>query len=504
MTQHDAPRGRLERRSGAARRTTRSGIVLRLVAALIVLTGGGWLIATQQLPYVLADGATDLALQLNPAHPAPLLQRADRLRARLLALADATAATERAAEPGQTSQTVETGEAVQTGQTGAPERAQSPDTLVGPDTAKATTDTAAEIASVRRQLRDVARRILVAEPFNAKAYRLLGELSTDIAETRKYMRKAVSLSRRESVAVFWLMHDAHQQERPEDVMRHAHTLMRTEPRLNRYTIGYLAQMAANTEQRRVLISALAKSPPWRQRVLKELPRQLGDPGLIRSVMTALGRAPGGLSSSEASAFISTLARLGRIDLAYAGWLGTLDEDRLNDMGFINNPGFEFDIGATIFDWRMARPANALHAIERPPGTTGLAFHVILGPGRVTFPKLSQTLVLGPGTYELSYKIKGQVIGKRGLYWSLRCLKGGAFAKSDPMTGTYRRWTSLSLRVEVPAREDCGGQILQLTHGARSASEQLVSGDLWIDDVVLKRLGSGSRATSDLTESLSRF
>ena len=96
-------------------------------------------------------------------------------------------------------------------------------------------------------------------------------------------------------------------------------------------------------------------------------------------------------------------------------------------------------------------------------------------------------MLPPGTYQLTGEYKGQVIGRRGLLWRVLCLdKRQTEIGSSPMfLGVARSWTNFDMPLTVPAT-NCRAQTLQLELGARSASERLVSGTLWYDDLKIVR------------------
>ena len=99
-----------------------------------------------------------------------------------------------------------------------------------------------------------------------------------------------------------------------------------------------------------------------------------------------------------------------------------------------------------------------------------------GAGRVQFPELSQMIVLAPGRYRFSGEFEGMIRARRGLRWEIHCWKGKELAKTEMLYGlsTARRQL-FGLDIDVPDRDDCRSQQLRLFHDARSASEQLISG-----------------------------
>ena len=104
-------------------------------------------------------------------------------------------------------------------------------------------------------------------------------------------------------------------------------------------------------------------------------------------------------------------------------------------------------------------------------------------------------MLSPGSYRLTGKLKGETRGKRGLQWTIRCAgKGGPPLGEGPMfVGLALTWREFDLTFSVPD-ETCRAQELRLSLAARSASEQLVSGSVWYDDLQITRQPAGAVAS----------
>ncbi len=102
--------------------------------------------------------------------------------------------------------------------------------------------------------------------------------------------------------------------------------------------------------------------------------------------------------------------------------------------------------------------------------------------------MSQLLLLTPGSYRLKGKFKGETRGRRGLQWSIRCAGSGKAALGEgPMfVGVAPKWSDFDFTFTVPDA-GCRAQELRLVLAARSASEQLVSGAVWYDDLQISRL-----------------
>jgi hypothetical protein len=124
----------------------------------------------------------------------------------------------------------------------------------------------------------------------------------------------------------------------------------------------------------------------------------------------------------------------------------------------------------------------------PDAPDGHGLYLELGPGRVEFGGVSQMLFLSPGNYRLAGKIKGELNGRRGLQWRILCGGGTsqALVETAMFVGVAPTWTEFEAQFAVP-ESDCRAQQLRLDLAARSASEQLVSGSVWYDDLVISRL-----------------
>jgi len=98
------------------------------------------------------------------------------------------------------------------------------------------------------------------------------------------------------------------------------------------------------------------------------------------------------------------------------------------------------------------------------------------------------LVLPPGRYRLAGKIRGTIQAKRGLRWQLTCSSAPqtVLGESDMLMGESEQWRLFTLEAKVPQDKNCAGQVLRLFHDSRSASEELITGEVWFGDLHLER------------------
>ncbi len=433
----------------------------RLMIAILLVAAGGWLILTRSLPFAIAESNMETALWLSPNHPAPQLVRARQLRDELLrsVATRETAAASSSNEGGSAS-----------GETNTEEIPQG------------------DRDQLKLQIAELARRVLSVEPLNAEAYRLLGEVATDPKEVRDYMKKSVARSRRESVAVYWLMNDSLAQGDIEGTIDYADVLLRSRPQLASYVVGYLAHIAEGSPTGlEKVVGRLSSDPPWRANVLRRLPRFVRDPQTPLRIIKALEARNSSVAPEDSRPYLQHLIGKKRIPLAYATWLQLQTPEQLKSIALLNNGSFDRDIRKGPFGWQVGRSQNALVAFEPHSSRLGgRAMRVVFGSGRVKFSGPRQMVVLGPGSYHLSGEFIGSLEAKRGLKWSVRCAAGRSLGASEMINGRHAAWSKFSFSFNVPSDPKCSGQLVQLKHTSRSASEQFVSGEIWFDNIQIAR------------------
>ena len=452
-----AVRRKRNRRSGLGFSRMRPTLSpMRVMIALLLLVVGGWLILTRSLPFALAESDPVTAAWLSPNHPAPQLVLARQLRDELFRsiAEDKKAKGDGAASDGSTLQALK----------------------------------AARQTELKAKIAEHAKRVIESEPLNAEAYRMLGEVAKDQSEARTYMEKAVARSRRESIAVYWLLNDSSTQGEFGRAMDYADILLRSRRQLSTYVIRYLGH---NAEKDKVafdlLVSRLGKEPPWRALVLRRLPRAVRDLRSPLRIMNALKERNSPVSPQNYHPYLKYLVSKKLIHLAYTAWLQLQTPEELALVRLINNGSFDRAISGSPFGWQTGRSQNALTAFEpHPTRPEGRAFRTVFGEGQVRYSGLRQILVLSPGSYVISGEVIGQIEAKRGLKWTLRCVGGRLLGESAAILNKYSNWTPFSFPVVIPDRSDCPGQELRLRHTSRSASETFATGEIWFDNIDIAR------------------
>lgn len=454
---------------------------LRFIAATALLGVLMAIVAVTALPYAVVRRNPDLALWLSPGHPTGHLAKAERLRDELITLVRAEAGADAPAEPPRAA---------------GPETA---DTIGSLPTAAERTAADAAVRAERTRLaeaiRDHALAVLRVEPLNATAMRLLGEVADGPEASRALMKAAVRHSRREAIALVWLLNDSIVQGDAAEALAYADTLLRTTPALTPLVMSFLGQVIGDETGRQLLAAQLGSGPPWRKAFFNALPRIAPSTDASQALLVAVARTPEPPSSAELAPYLDDRIAKGEIDVAYNAWLQLLDPDALSKLGILNNPSFETTPSGLAFDWRIGPGQNAVAEIVPLPDLAGArVLHVRFGTGRVRMSEVSQVLLLPQGRYRLIGRLRGTVTGRRGLRWRVTCLGADRvkLGETEMLLGSTQTWRTFTLEFEHdqdPAR--CTGQLLRLLHDSRSASEELVTGEVWIDDLDLKRIGDAT-------------
>lgn len=455
-------------------------------------------IATSSLPMALADSYPRLALMLYSDHPqalmtlaredhralaaalpAPPAQEASPAGAEAAAPAESTAGTPDEAMAEVPTSAAGTGEPT-VAEPLAPPPAASPE----------------ELAARRETIRDLATRTLAQAPLASDAYRMLGDTSEDLDATRRAMTEAVARSRRETVAAFWLLHQAYERDDPEGVVRMADVLLRTRPELNRYTLSYLNSLVLTPEGRDALAAALIAQPSWRPVFLGSLGQQLATSDAPLTLFQQLKAAGSPPTQVELVPFLrARMAADKSAGAAYNIWLQLLSAEELAGVRPVNNIDFAAPPSALPFNWNVPRSTNAfVDFLPRNEAKSGRTLRVRFGIGRVEFKGVSQFTFLAPGTYRFTGMQKGAMSAKRGMRWQVICYYGPMVGESDQLMGTPREWREFSFDITIPGDGRCDGQLIRLMHDARSASEQFASGEIMFESLHIEPLANAAAAT----------
>ena len=451
-------------------------IVVGAVAVLLA-----WLVLSKGLLAYLAAGAPEAALRLDAGDPEALLSLAQKH------LDTAKGETERSDSPAPPGERLrlwsELAKAV------AQARQGNDGEKAPPSSEPPSAGSAAQ--PMRDRVRIWAEAALVGDPLNARALRMLGQLAQMAGEesrARSFMQAAAHRSIQESLAVDWLMRHYHRKKDYAAALHFADALLRTRSQAMGHVLPILGSMAETPAARGELEKVLAGNPPWRRSFLSVLPRAVSDARTPLVVLLALRGAANPPAAADIRDYVSLLMQHKFYELAYYTWLQFLPPERLTSAGLLFNGSFEFPLSGLPFDWvTHAGTGVTVDIVERPDDAGQRALYLELGPGRVEFGGVAQTLLLPPGPYRLGGKYRGEIVGRRGLVWRIACVgaAGPPIGQSSMMVGATASWKGFEFAFTVPAA-DCRAQHLRLELDARMASEQLVSGFIWYDELTIAR------------------
>jgi hypothetical protein len=455
------------------------------VALGVVLT---WQVLAHSLVAYLAEASPETALSLRPDDPSTLINIADRKLNLEQPSKDAPAARtggetgDRIPSFARHARKAAGGEGEQA--EGAPGQAKEP-----AEAAERLPSNASD-PELRKEVGALAQAALAQDPMNARALRILGQIadaSNEEAAASKLMQAAVRRSRRESVAVFWLMRESFERKDFATAVQHADVLLRTRPQVAPQVTPTLARIAENKNASPELKKMLAANPPWRAAFFSTLMGNITDARTPLDLLLSIKDTPTPPTTAELREYLALLMRNRFHELAYYVWLQFLPQEQLASAGLLFNGDFESRPSGLPFDWVItAGPGVTIDLARRPDDAGQRALLVEFGHGRADFRGVAQYVMLSPGSYVLKGQYRGQLVGRRGLEWRISCAGAdNPIAKTAMVTGTVPEWTEFSVAFAVPDA-DCRAQQVRLALDARSASEQLVTGSIWYDKLQIAR------------------
>jgi hypothetical protein len=339
-------------------------------------------------------------------------------------------------------------------------------------------------------IRSWAELALLNDPLNARAFRILGQLADrapDEERTRMLMQGAVRRSLRESVAVYWMMQKSYKKQDYRAAIRYADVLLRTRPQVLIQVMPMLGRIAENQDGNAELKQLLASNPPWRPQFFYYFPLTITDARTPLDFFLSLRNSTTSPTAADVRSYLDFLVRHGFYELAYFTWLQFLPAEQLSKAGRLFNGSFETRPSGLPFDWVLSLGKGVTPKIAARSDGSEHGLFLKFGPGRVDFPGIAQLVVLPPGEYHLQGKYKIDIVGQRGLQWHITCASGlnTPIGESPLFNGTGSEWRDFEVSFTVP-NTDCPAQYVRLGSGARSASEQFISGSIWYDDLRIVR------------------
>jgi hypothetical protein len=460
---------------------TRAGTTLVVFTALGLILS--WLVLSRSFAAFLADASPQKALWFDSSQPRALVNLADQAIA-------AASATQLSA--GSEDQAAEAGEQTATDRQGISQQLSTYfQNLVH---AFSRFEPVGHNLSVNRPVapddeatvRAWAEAAITAEPLNARAFRILGQLAEadgDDTQAAKFLATAAKLSLEENYADFWLMRKSVTEHDYKSALYHADVLLRTNPASSTYVVPMLAQISEDKAGAALVKRILADNPPWRKQFLSALPQNVTDPRTPLELLLALRSAPVPPTRADIAAYLNLLVARKFYGLAYYTWLQFLPPEQLRRASLLYNGAFEAAPSGLPFDWSIAQGTGVtIDIVPRSDKADQHALLVNFQYGRVDYRSVSELVMLAPGSYEFKGEYKGNIIGPRGMKWRIVCADGKITSGGEsPMITGAKDWNGLTFTFTVPDK-DCPAQYVRLDLDARMTSEQFVSGSILFDNL----------------------
>ena len=450
------------------------------IVRLFVLIGCialGYVMVTNSLVAHLAMANPDWALSINEQHRGALLGAANQSINRVNAEDDSR--RRQSAEAGQDA--ASEGARENDEEHGGDQREQMP--ALSP----------AERSAIVARSKSQVRNAITAAPINSSAMRMLGQLAIledDQQRAKTYMRFARKLSRRENVAAAWLLERNLETGNYDEALAITFELFEVHLGLDRSVAPIVGLLAETPGGIKKVAEKLAQNPRWRLTIIKNMYRGMQDARTPFELFSRLKKSEFPPVQEELNSYFDFLFGIKQYDLAYYVWLQFLPPNELSEIGLIYNHDFAKPPNGSPYDWRRGKSVGATIEYGALRGEAGgkrrRGVRVELNGGRIEFGDLTQYVVLSPGKYDFSTKVKANLNGVRGFRWRVKCQSQSKPLAVGPMSfGRHANWETYTFRFEVP-RTGCPSQTVELFHDARSESEMLLSGAILYEFVSLVR------------------
>lgn len=252
----------------------------------------------------------------------------------------------------------------------------------------------------------------------------------------------------------------------------------------------LHEVIASGRQAPALAALFARDPGWLGAFIADSCARGVDPAVLMPVL--LKKAASGAPLAQTACAVDRLRGAGRWDEAYQLWLNWLPRERLSQVGYVFNGGFEHAVSGVGFDWilqpRAERETGHVAETVAAQGATGKrALRVAYNGKRQAGVPVQQYLTLSPGTYELSGRARPQgIVAPRGIQWTVRCAGSARslpIARSERLIGSSE-WRPFAMEVRVD--RSCPAQLLQLEPAVEEGAAAFVGGVAWFDDLGVRR------------------
>lgn len=335
----------------------------------------------------------------------------------------------------------------------------------------------------------LARLSLAKAPFNARALRVVGLVEAEKGQTARadnLITLAGNWSLRDDPAHAWLFQHRLSRGQYASAFAHADTLARR--REDMWPAMFELFAVAGTEDPRalpVLVSLVAKRPPWRQAFLNGLidaptPRNLQ---LLATIAANLQRTDGPLSNNELVQVYESLLRARQEELlaVVRARVGRPAPGRL-----LVNGEFDPLSNPAPFEWTLVSSVGIVPEVTPDPTRAGDSALRVEYDGFASGEVAGQLLQLSAGRHRLTGEVRAEAGAvARQLRWTVSCYGTAQVLVGTPIgTGeAVPDWTSFGMAFDVPA-QDCRMQRLTLD-AVPSDSRSTIVG--WYDRLAIAKV-----------------
>lgn len=273
----------------------------------------------------------------------------------------------------------------------------------------------------------------------------------------------------------------------QEALEQLDVVLRLSPEARATLPALMVQWTDDPDFATALAAKLGDETAWRAGMIAALRADIERQG-VGAIFAAL-RESGDLDDAELTRWLDALMQAGKWGLAYSYWASALDLQPGAALPMLYNGGFEQAPSQQGFDWRTERHSGTYTEFEPGQGAHGNAAHLVFHGRPVEAANLEQALALSPGRYEVSMRVKAAALrSDQGLHWVVVCHgQPRPLASGERFEGSFG-WRESTFEFEIPGGS-CPGQWFRLGNPAPGGSASSVSGDLWIDDMVLHPLNA---------------
>lgn len=268
-----------------------------------------------------------------------------------------------------------------------------------------------------------------------------------------------------------------------------HILMVRAPSLRKDIYPILFKLLSYQEGLEVLKNYTENPPSWWLGFFNYTAQQEQSLSQLRVLYNLRDTDTTTLTQEERATFINSLIKSKLWEEAYFVWLAGLNENQLNESGFIHNGSFENTDKTAGFDWQFAKSPLVKTEIAATNGMVGQrALHLSLNDkDRINFRHISQVTKLNAGLYNFSARARVDNLQTgEGLRWRMHCMNDKSTLLGEtPALAKRRPWEELKFDFEVPAN-DCTFQIVRLETSSPFVNNHFFKGSLWFDDLRITR------------------